>query len=339
MFILYHDYSLLTRNTFGIDVKAKSFLSFSDAQGLIQFYQSNPEYRDMEYLIVGGGSNMLFLHDVDELVLSSDISGIEILKEDKESVWVEAGAGIDWDEFVAFCVGNRWGGVENLSLIPGKVGAAPVQNIGAYGVEVGSVIREVRGVDLQTLQQKSFTREMCQFSYRNSIFKQEWKGRFAVTSVVFELSKKPEFRIDYGDVAAEVERLGKVSHSTIRRAVIAIRERKLPDPEIIGNAGSFFKNPVVEEETANALKAKYPEIPLYPAGAGKVKIAAAWLIEKAGWKGKRVGQAGVHDRQALVLVNHGGATGQEIFDLSEQIRIDVENKFAIQLEREVNVIG
>lgn len=339
MFLLYHDYPLLERNTFGIDVKAKSFLSFSDAEGLIQFYQSNPEYRNVAHLIVGRGSNLLFLHDVDELVLSSDVAGIEILREDKETVWVEAGAGIDWDEFVAFCVGNGWGGVENLSLIPGKVGAAPVQNIGAYGVEVGSVIREVHGVDLQTLQEKSFTREMCQFSYRNSIFKQEWKGRYVVTSVVFELNKKPEFQLDYGDVAAEVERLGKVSHSTIRRAVIAIREHKLPDPEIIGNAGSFFKNPVVDKEIAHSLKAKYPDVPLYQAGTGKVKIAAAWLIEKAGWKGKRVGRAGVHDRQALVLVNHGGATGQEIFDLSEQIRTDVKNKFAIQLEREVNVIG
>lgn len=339
MFILYHDYSLRERNTFGIDVKAKSFLSFSDAEGLIQFYQSNQEYRNVTHLIVGGGSNLLFLHDVDELVLSSDVSGIEILKEDRESVWVGAGAGIDWDEFVAFCVGNGWGGVENLSLIPGKVGAAPVQNIGAYGVEVDSVIREVHGVDLRTLQKKTFTREMCRFSYRNSIFKQEWKGRLVVTSVVFELSKKPEFKLDYDDVAAEVERLGKVSHSNIRRAVIAIRERKLPDPDIIGNAGSFFKNPVVEEEKAHSLKAKYPDVPLYPAGAGKVKIAAAWLIEQAGWKGKRIGQAGVHDRQALVLVNHGGATGQEIFNLSEQICTDVENKFAIQLEREVNVIG
>ncbi|GET29798.1 UDP-N-acetylmuramate dehydrogenase [Prolixibacter sp. SD074] len=339
MFILYHDYSLLERNTFGIDVKAKSFLSFSDAEGLIQFYQSNPEYRNVEHLIVGQGSNLLFLHDVDELVLSSDVFGIGVLKEDKESVWIEAGAGIDWDEFVAFCVGNGWGGVENLSLIPGKVGAAPVQNIGAYGVEVGPVIREVHGVDLQTLQEKTFTREMCQFSYRNSIFKQKWKGHFVVTSVVFELNKKPAFQLDYGDVAVEVERLGKVSLSNIRRAVIAIREQKLPDPETIGNAGSFFKNPVMEEEKTHTLKAKYPDIPLYPAGAGKVKIAAAWLIEHAGWKGKRTGRAGVHDRQALVLVNHGGATGQEIFDLSEQIRNDVEKKFAIQLEREVNVIG
>jgi UDP-N-acetylmuramate dehydrogenase len=338
MFILYHDYSLLKRNTFGLDVKAKSFLSFSDPEGLIQFYQSNPEYREREYLIVGGGSNLLFLHDVDQLVLSSDVQGITIRKEDKESVWVEAGAGIDWDEFVAFCVGNGWGGVENLSLIPGRVGAAPVQNIGAYGVEAGSVIREVRGVDLKTLQQKSFTREMCRFAYRNSIFKQEWKGRFVVTSVVFELNKKPEYKLDYGDVAAEAERLGPISHSTIRRAVMAIRERKLPDPEIMGNAGSFFKNPVVAEKQAYALNAMYPELPLYPAGPGQMKIAAAWLIERAGWKGKKVGQAGVHDRQALVLVNHGGATGREIFDLSEKIRLDVEAKFSVQLEREVNII-
>jgi len=246
---------------------------------------------------------------------------------------------VKWDDFVSYCVDHNWGGIENLSLIPGNVGAVPVQNIGAYGVEAESVITKVNGLKLNTLENKSFTHKECNFGYRTSIFKEELKELFLVTSVVFRLFKQPIFHLDYGALEAEVSKFGEKNLKNIRKAVISIRESKLPDPSKVGNAGSFFKNPVVSETRAESLKKNYPDIPTYPLGTGLVKVAAGWLIEKSGWKGKSLGNAAVHDKQALVLINKGNATAMEIFSLSEMIIKDISAKFNIELEREVLVIG
>ena len=339
MYNLKHNYSLKNHNTFGISAFAKYYLTVETVPDLLEFFKKEEIYNNEKRLIIGSGSNLLFINDFDGLVIHPEIVGIQVISEDNDFVEVEAGAGIDWDSFVSYCVINGWGGIENLSLIPGTVGAAPVQNIGAYGVEVQSVISDVKGLDLQTIEIKTFKRQQCNFGYRTSIFKEQFKENFMVTSVVFRLSKQPVFTLNYGALQTEVDKLGLRNLQNIRQAVIAIRKSKLPDPLIVGNAGSFFKNPVVSECTASKLKGEYPEIPVYPSEPGKVKIAAGCLIEKAGWKGKSVGNCAVHDQQALVIVNKGGATGKEISELSEMIVEDVYRKFSIQLEREVQVVG
>ena len=339
MYHLQHDFPLKSNNTFGISANAKHYLTVNSPDDLIRFFNENdPELKEKK-LLMGAGSNLLFVNSFDGLVIHPVIDGIHLISENTEFAMVEAGAGVVWDHFIDWCVEKGLGGVENLSLIPGNIGAVPVQNIGAYGIEAESVIAEVKGIDLDTLENKLFTHDECQFGYRTSLFKAELKERVIVTSVIFKLTKQPEFHLEYGALQTEVYKFGEINLQNIRKAVISIRETKLPDPAKVGNAGSFFKNPIVSEVTCKILKNSYPDIPVYPVGSGYFKLAAGWLIEKAGWKGRSVGQSAVHDKQALVIINKGGATGKEIFDLSERVVKDVLQKFNIELEREVQVIG
>jgi len=339
MYYLIHNYSLKSNNTFGISANAKHYLTVESPEDLIQFFKKNNTAINEKRLFLGAGSNLLFVNNFDGIVIHPEIQGIRLIAENNDIAEVEVGSGVVWDYFVACCVEKGWSGVENLSLIPGNVGAVPVQNIGAYGVEAESVISEVKGIDMDTLEYKSFNRDECKFGYRTSLFKEQLKEQFMVTSVVFHLPKHPDFQLNYGTLETEVSKFGEVNLQNIRKAVIAIRESKLPDPSKVGNAGSFFKNPVVGESVARELKIKYADIPLYPVEQGRFKVAAGWLIEKAGWKGRSVGNSAVHDKQALVIINKGGATGKEIFELSGRITNDVLQKFNLQLEREVQVVG
>jgi len=331
--------SLKSNNTFGISAIAKHYLTVESPEDMILFFRENSQEKYEKRLFLGAGSNLLFVNDFDGIVIHPEIDGIHLISENTDIAIVEAGAGVVWDDFVAWCVEKELGGVENLSLIPGNIGAVPVQNIGAYGIEVESVITEVKGIDMNTLEHKAFNHEECKFGYRSSIFKIKLKEKFFVTSVIFHLKKQPAFHLEYGALEAEVFKFGVKNLQNIRKAVISIRESKLPDPLKVGNAGSFFKNPIVSEAAGNKLKNCYPNIPVYPVGSGMVKLAAGWLIEKSGWKGRSVGNSAVHDQQALVLINKGGASGKEIFELSEMVVKDVLQKFNIVLEREVQVIG
>lgn len=333
------DFSLKRYNTFGLEAKAKYFFEFTESEDLPHFFSHFDEWPHLPVFLLGGGSNLLLVDDFDGLVVHANIPGIRKVREDRNHVWLEAGSGEDWDGFVAYCVSQEYYGVENLSLIPGKIGSAPVQNIGAYGVEVQEVIDSVKGFDLQSFQEYEIPASECQFSYRDSIFKHELKGRFVVTSVVFRLDKFPDFKLNYGDLQAEIIRRGGETLRNVREAVIAIRESKLPDPLVTGNAGSFFKNPVVDSGIAELLKVQYPAIPVYAAGDGRIKLAAGWLIEQCGWKGFRRGGAGVHEKQALVLVNYGEASGSEIYQLAREIQQSVADKFGVVLEPEVNMLG
>ena len=336
---LYDNFLLKEFNTFGVSAVAKHYLAIDSSDELVGAFQSNIQLINENRLSLGAGSNLLFLSDYDGLIIHPLIEGIRIVSEQKYHVEVEVGAGIKWDSFVAWCVDNGWHGVENLSLIPGDVGAVPVQNIGAYGVEASSLISEVKGIDIQSLKEISLDREACKFGYRTSLFKEKLKENFIVTSVVFRLSVQPHFTLKYEGLEPTISQYGEINLQNIRKAIISIRESKLPDPKVFGNAGSFFKNPVVAENIATSLKNLYPEMPVYPVGTDQVKIAAGWLIDKAGWKGRSFGNAAVHEKQALVLINKGGATGQEIFRLSEMVAEDVLQKFDIALEREVQVVG
>lgn len=333
------NYPLRRHHTFGTEANAYHYFEFTEAEDLKGFLETTVEWRNRPILILGEGSNLLFINDFRGIVLYPNIPGIGVVHEDQNNIWLEAGAGVVWDDLVEYAVFNRWGGIENLSLIPGKVGAAAVQNIGAYGMEIQNRIESVTGFDLETLTEYTIDAVDCQYAYRDSIFKNQLKERFVITSVVFKLDKFPDFILNYGDLKAETEKLGAITLRNIRKAVIGIRESKLPDPKVYGNAGSFFKNPIVEASLAEKLLAESPKMPHYPAQDGKTKLAAGWLIEQCGWKGFRRGDAGVHEKQALVLVNYGNATGKEIFDLSEEIRQSVIEKFGVELEREVNVIG
>ena len=332
------NYSLKKHNTFGIDAKARYFFEFTEAEDLNIFLHSNQTWKEEKIYVLGEGSNTLFLDDFDGLVIHPNIPGMFPVNEDRQHVWMEAGAGENWDEFVKYTVDYRLGGIENLSLIPGTVGAAPVQNIGAYGQEVQHVVETVKGYDLEKNELLEFSAEACEFDYRNSIFKRELKQQFIITSVVFKLSKFPKFILSYEKVEDKVNELGGADLQNIRNAVIDIRKSKLPDIKELGNAGSFFKNPEVDEAFAQKLMDEFEGIPVYPAGNGKIKIAAGWLIDQLGWKGHREGDAGVHDKQALVLVNYGKANGNQLYDLSEKIRQSVAEKFDVELEREVNCI-
>ena len=332
------NYSLKTHNTFNIEAKAKFFFEFTELEDLETFLDSNDSWKEEKLLVIGEGSNLLFLDDFDGLVIHPNIPGVYEVKEDRQHIWIEVGAGEIWDEFVKHCVDLQLGGVENLSLIPGTVGAAPVQNIGAYGQEVSNVIETVKGYDLGINEKVEFSNEECGFTYRGSIFKNKLKNRFVITSVVFKLDKFPEFRLDYSNLEEKVNARGEVNLENIKQAVVEIRSSKLPDVKELGSAGSFFKNPVVTVEFAEKIEKEYGEIPVYLAGEGKVKLAAGWLVEKAGWKGYRNGDVGVHEKQALVIVNYGKATGKDIFNLSEKIRKSVSDKFGIELECEVNCI-
>jgi UDP-N-acetylmuramate dehydrogenase len=331
--------SLKAFNTFGIDAKAAKMVRFSSAADLREIF-SNEELSAMPRLVLGGGSNLLLTSDFEGLVLKNEVPGMEMIREDNEHFYVKSGAGVNWHELVVESINNGWAGLENLSLIPGNVGASPMQNIGAYGVEVKDCFHELEAFNLETLETETFDAEACQFGYRESVFKRQLKNKFIIVSVTFRLLKRPQLNTSYGAIKGELNSLG-IHQPTIvdvSQAVINIRSSKLPDPKVIGNAGSFFKNPLVTEEVYRRLVDENPSMPFYPAPEGKYKLAAGWLIEKSGWKGFRRENYGVHAKQALVLVNHGGATGSQIYDLSTEILADVKKKFGVELEREVNIV-
>ena len=316
-----------------MDVRADSLIDWASTDELKNALQGIRK----PVLMIGGGSNLLFMGDFKGTVLHSTVSSIEIIGSTDDHVHVKVGAGVIWDDFVAWCTVNGFWGVENLSAIPGEVGASAVQNIGAYGVEAKDVIDTVQTVCLADGSERDFSNGECNYAYRQSIFKNELKGQYAVAYVIYTLSKVPQPRLGYGALEQEVARLGGPTLANIRQAVIAIRESKLPDPKILGNAGSFFMNPVVSEAEFNSIKSNYPDIPSYPAPGG-IKVPAGWLIEKTGWKGRSLGPAAVYEKQALVLVNKGGATGADIKRLADTIIEDVKKEFGITLLTEVNYI-
>jgi len=330
--------SLLPFNTFGIDVKTDYLIEYSSVEELSAILKSEL-VTSSRLLHVGSGSNLLFLNDFDGVVLHSQLKSIDLLTTDEQSVYVEVGAGVVWDDFVDFAVNKGWGGVENLSLIPGETGAAAVQNIGAYGVEVQSVIDRVKTVEVESGEIREFSNAECEYGYRESIFKTMLKGKYIVTSVVFRLECVPTFTLDYQHLEDEVRKNGDLSLANVRQTIIAIRQSKLPDPAVQGNAGSFFMNPVIPKSLFVQLQSQFPEMPHYYVSETDEKVPAAWLIDKCGWKGKQIGKAAVHDKQALVLVNKGGATGAEIVFLAEQIQLSVKEKFGIELRPEVNYIS
>ena len=384
--------SLKAYNTFGIQAIARWFASFSSQEELAELLEwrtrgnaaptsaapgnAAPPFKiqhskfNIPLLVLGGGSNILFTRDVDGLVIKNGIKGIDLLSEDEHYVYVRAGAGENWHAFVQYCLQRNWAGLENLSLIPGNVGAAPMQNIGAYGVEIKEVFYELEAWSLDDNKVYMFSVNDCAFGYRESVFKSRYKGQFVILNVTFRLSKTPKFHVEYGAIREELDKMGiqQLSIQAVSKAVINIRSSKLPDPAQIGNAGSFFKNPTVSGEKFAALTAQFPGIIGYPnpaaaalnpsplsgsataardippplggrgVGGQSVKLAAGWLIEQCGWKGYRKGDAGCHARQALVLVNYGQASGKEIYDLSEEILQSVQQKFGVTLEREVNIV-
>jgi UDP-N-acetylmuramate dehydrogenase len=334
---IHENFSLLPYNTFRIDVKARYFSAFSNIDELSELIGQKSR---LTTLILGGGSNILFTKDYAGVVLKNEIKGIELQHEDADHVYVKAGAGENWHHFVLHCINHNWAGVENLSLIPGNVGASPIQNIGAYGVELDDVFWSLEAFHLSERKIHTFTATDCEFGYRDSVFKNQFKNEFAILSVTFQLKKKPIYHISYGAITEELEKMGvkALSIKAVSQAVINIRSSKLPDPQKIANAGSFFKNPEVPTEKYETLKLQFPNIVAYPLAKGNVKLAAGWMIEQAGWKGYRKGDAGCHAKQALVLVNYGNATGKEIYDLSEEILQSVKNKFDVTLEREVNIL-
>ncbi len=330
--------SLKPFTTFGIDKKAKFFTTVTTLDELKSALLLVKE-KQLPVFILGGGSNILLTRDIEGLVIKLEIKGINLVKEDEDQLWVEVGAGEMWHELVMHSIAKDWAGLENLSLIPGTVGASPMQNIGAYGVEIKDVFDSLMAMNRETLEMQFFDAEACRFGYRESVFKQTFKDQFVITSVTFRLSKTPNFHLEYGAIR-EVLAANGIDQPSIRAisdAVIQIRQSKLPDPKEIGNAGSFFKNPTIPNAQFDELKASYPSIPGYPSAEG-VKVAAGWLIEQTGWKGKRIGEVGVHAKQALVLVNYGGGSGEEIKKLSEQIQASVYDKFGVQLQAEVNFI-
>ena len=328
--------SLKPYNTFGIDVKSSQFVEVDNIQQLEEVLNTTSQL----ILVLGGGSNLLFTKDVSGLVIKNNIKGIDIIKESDDDVILKVGSGEVWHHFVLYCIEKGYAGVENMSLIPGSVGASPMQNIGAYGAEVKDVITQVEAYHFKTKKVEIFTNEQCEFGYRTSIFKTSQKENYFITSVTYKLSKKPVINTSYGAIEDELKKMGIANPSIkdISNAVIHIRNSKLPDPEQVGNAGSFFKNPIISKKEKDLLLTKYPELPCYVAGEDTFKIAAGWLIEKCGWKGKKINNYGVHDKQALVLVNYGGAEGAEIHHLSQQIITSVKQNFGITLEREVNIM-
>ena len=329
---------LLAHNTFGISAIAREFARIDQTEHVQEALEYVRQSKN-NHLVLGGGSNILFTQDVDAIVLQNRLFGIELEKEDDMHVFVRVAAGENWHNFVLHCIRNKWAGVENLSLIPGCVGASPMQNIGAYGVEMSNVLNYVEAVNIHTSEKLTFSLNDCELGYRESIFKRKEKGNWFITHVGFKLNKRPVFHIEYGAIADELDKMeiDTLSIKHISQAVIAIRSSKLPDPKVLGNAGSFFKNPTVDLSVLRAIQAHDEKIPFYPVNENTVKIPAGYMIEHTGWKGKRVGNCGVHEKQALVLVNYGGATGKEIFTLSGDIVTNVNNKYGIELEREVNV--
>jgi UDP-N-acetylmuramate dehydrogenase len=341
--------SLKPFNTFGIDAMARWFASFHNAGELSELLTwssgprtpgSHPDSYRHPTLILGGGSNILFTKNFDGLVMKNEIKGMEKVSEDENHVYIKAGAGENWHQFVLYCIENNYAGIENLSLIPGCVGASPMQNIGAYGVEIKDVFHELTAFHLEEKSNYTFGLKDCEFGYRESIFKNKYKGQFVITNVTYRLNKQPVFHTSYGAIEQELEKMNvkELSIRAISDAVVSIRSSKLPDPKEVGNAGSFFKNPSVEKEKYDNLKLEFPNVVGYANPDGTVKLAAGWLIEQCGWKGFREGDAGVHPKQALVLVNYSNATGKNIYDLSEKVLQSVNQKFGVLLEREVNII-
>ncbi|MCI0751570.1 MAG: UDP-N-acetylmuramate dehydrogenase [Flammeovirgaceae bacterium] len=332
--------SLLPFNTFGIDAKAKYFARVSSEGSFIELTQ-HPVFKNNKRLLLGGGSNLLFTKDFDGLVVKIELKGINIVEETDDEITLQVGAGENWHEFVRHCVQKGWGGIENLSLIPGTVGAAPMQNIGAYGVEIEKFIKNILGIEIATGQRKSFTKSECEFGYRESIFKHKAKNKYLISSVTLTLRKRNhQLNTSYGAVQDTLKEM-HVDHpdiASISEAVMRIRRSKLPDPSVVGNAGSFFKNPTIHADLHDFLKKQHPSMPGYTSENGSVKIPAAWLIEQCGWKGKTFNNIGVNQHQALVLVNYGGGDGAKIFELAMKIKTSVKEKFNIDLQPEVNII-
>ncbi|SNC61415.1 UDP-N-acetylmuramate dehydrogenase [Hymenobacter gelipurpurascens] len=336
--VLEHQVSLRAYNTFGLDVKARLFARFSSVEEL-RALLALPEVQQTEKLVLGGGSNLLFTQDFDGVVLKNEIRGLEIISQDEETALVRAGAGESWHGLVQYTLDQDLSGIENLSLIPGTVGAAPLQNIGAYGSELKDTYDHLEALEVASGHTRTFSAAECGFGYRESVFKGPLKNQYIVTSVVLRLHRQARLNVTYGAIQTTLEDLGIGGEPTPRdvsEAVMHIRRSKLPDPAQIGNAGSFFKNPEVSQQKYDALKSQYPDLPGYPVPGG-VKVPAAWLIEQCGWKGQRRGAHGVHDKQALVLVNHGGAQGGDIRDLAQEIIASVREKFGIELHPEVNI--
>jgi UDP-N-acetylmuramate dehydrogenase len=336
-YMIYENISLKKFNSFGLNVRADHLATFKLEENAIHFFKQHKE-SGQKYLVIGRGSNVLFIGDFHGTIIHPEMEGITMEGKKGNDIIVSAGAGVIWDKLVESTVNNGLGGLENLSLIPGLVGATPVQNIGAYGAEIKDTIERVRAISLGDGSIREFTNDECRFGYRESIFKGELKGKYLITKVYFRLSTHPKLCLEYGSLKEEINKLGSTSLGNVRKIVISTRQNKLPDPDQIANAGSFFKNPVVSNSVVNDLKTKFPKLPVFNDHSGGMKLAAGWLIEQCGWKGKRIGDAAVHDKQALVIVNLANATGTELFDLSEKIKASVIEKFGITLEREVEVI-
>ena len=333
----YDNYSLLGHNTFGMDVRAALFVEYDTVEELRAFLQSGELARHKQHIHIGCGSNLLFGGYYEGVVMHSAMRTLEVVEETEHHILVRVGSGYIWDDFVAYCVEKGWWGVENLSLIPGEVGASAVQNIGAYGVEVKDVLQSIEAISVDDLSKRIFTNDECNYGYRDSIFKKSLRGKYVITYVTYRLSKTANPNIGYGALKSVLSE--NPSLNEIRDAIIAVRNSKLPDPKVYGNAGSFFMNPVIPMEQFVELQSRYPEIPSYPASEGYIKVPAGWLIEKSGWKGKSLGNAAVYEKQALVLINRGGATGMEIKHLADTVIADVQKIFGITLHAEVNYIG
>jgi len=333
-----NSFSLKNHNTFGIEAKAERFVAIHSVEELKTILQEN---HSSKKFILGGGSNMLLTKNIDALVIHIDIKGKKVIREDDDFVWIECSAGENWHEFVLYTIAHDFGGLENMSLIPGNVGTTPVQNIGAYGTEIKDTFVSCDAIEIETGNSRTFTNEECKFGYRESVFKNEVKDQFIITSVVFRLTKtNHKINTSYGDIQSELAKNAIVNPTLkdVSNAVIAIRKSKLPDPKELGNSGSFFKNPIISKQEFEKIHAKFPEMKFYEVSETEVKVPAGWLIEQAGFKGKRFGDAGIHKNQALVLVNYGNATGQEILAVSKNVQETIFSIFGIWIEAEVNVI-
>ena len=333
-----HNFSLKKHNTFGIEAKAKQFVAVHSVQDLKTILQEN---KTQQKFILGGGSNMLLTKDIDALVIHIDLKGKKIIVENDDFVWVESQAGESWHEFVLWTIDQNFGGLENMSLIPGNVGTTPVQNIGAYGTEIKDTFVSCGAMTIESQEMKTFTKDECHFGYRESVFKNEAKNQYIITSVVFKLTKtNHKINTSYGDISSELAKNNIINPTLkdVSNAVIAIRQSKLPDPKELGNSGSFFKNPILLKSDFEKIHQQFPEMKYFDISETEVKVPAGWLIEQAGFKGKRFGDAGIHKNQALVLVNYGNATGQEILNVSKDIQETIFKTFGIHIEAEVNVI-
>lgn len=332
------NFSLKNYNTFGIDAKARYFAEYSSVEELKQLLQSDT-VKNNRLLHIGGGSNLLFLNDFDGIILHSKMKTIEVVKEDMFTVLLRVGSGMNWDDFVAFCVENNYYGIENLSLIPGEVGASAVQNIGAYGMEVKDTIEKVEFIEIESLKSKSFSNKECQYSYRKSVFKEELKGKVVITYVSFRLKKEPGYVLDYAHLKDAVLKNGEINLANVRRTVIEIRESKLPNPAVLGNAGSFFMNPIIPKSQFDELLLSYPTMPHYPVSETEVKVPAGWLIEQCDLKGKQFERVAIYEKQALVIVNLGGASGEDIATVASLVQMTVKKRFGIEIVPEVNFIS